>query len=189
MDSLKIAVQQTKTLIVKAPCLRKVQPFVESILYNKQDQTELLQSLYEFRSLHAKIIDEPPNEILTDQEMLQIFNMRPNTEADLSGIIIKSRGKLPESIDSWKKTIVRILQEGSTYWKTLNNRRDCHVCLGKFDYGHMAWGCVASYSQKAVSRFMNDPKNLPFKQRENERRRRNWQDKYGDIPCPYLDKE
>lgn len=189
-----IAVNETKKLLNKDVPLRKPVEWTDELNKMKTqprlDETsqELLSALNEFRNLHAKIIDEPVSEILTFLDMLTLVKERPNTETKITDLIKRTHKAVPESIQTWKKLLTRILKEGAHFWNTLKLKRECHVCQGKHDYLHMAWGCIDHYSQDAVNRFMMQSKNQVFREKEYNRRLKNWQSKYGDIPCPYLKK-
>lgn len=176
------AVNKTKKLLLKPVPIREISKPVVSI-----DKNPLSKAIYEFRNQHAKIIDEPPSEVLTDNEIERLCKLPPRNSEQLENFIKKSRrNMLPECFQSWNKIVLRILQNGPAIWKQLDSRRDCHVCQGKFEYGHLAWGCVEPYSSTAVTEFMNKPQNKTYRDKEDERRLRNWKAKYGDIPCPYL---
>lgn len=118
--TIMIAVNETKNLLNKDVPLRKPVEWTDELNKMKTqprlDETsqELLSALNEFRNLHAKIIDEPVSEILTFLDMLTLVKERPNTEAKVTDLIKRTHKAVPESIQTWKKPLTRILRKEHT---------------------------------------------------------------------------
>lgn len=150
---------------------------------------EKLQMIFQFVVHHAKLIDEPPAEVLTDGEAFQLCKLSIAEPAAVSNIILQRKFP-PECINTVTKPIARIINEGRPFFdKIMQPSLKCHSCLGKFTYPHLAWGCVQNYSQAAVAKYMQMPENSTFREKQDSRRRRNWEQKYGKVSCPYLDKK
>jgi hypothetical protein len=148
-------------------------------------EKDKMEMLMEFRLLHAKLLDEPEQELLTNNEASALCKLQNPSSIDVNNII-KSRRQPPECIQSILKPITRILNEGRMFFNEMQKPGKCHVCNGEFLYPHLAWGCVKKYSQIAVKEFMSREENQQFREKEYQRRLSNWKRKYGDLPCPYL---
>lgn len=81
---------------------------------------DILSALNEFRNLHAKLIDEPVTEVMTLQEMVTLLKEKPNSPEKLAEILLKVRASLPEGFETWKKPVIRIIQEGVHFRKPLH---------------------------------------------------------------------
>jgi hypothetical protein len=56
---------------------------------------------------------------------------------------------------------------------------ECHNC---FATGHQAWECSHPPDKEALKTYMTNPKNIHYKQKQQERRARNYEMKHGFNP-------
>lgn len=146
---------------------------------------KMFELLYEYRTVRAKIVDESEEEVLKLTEINKIITLAPTTEIELQEFFNRERGIPSETIQETSKALLKLLTEGEAFHQRMRTVK-CHVCNGKYQYPHLAWGCVEKYTQRAVNRYMYRPENAAFQRKEYERRVKKWHAKRGpDVPYPY----
>ena len=128
------------------------------------EQSVLFQTIYDWRNLHARILDESPEALFT---VLNLFHLVKQNVRDRDSMI-RITGTASESFSRWEKPLLQLLQNGKeAYDKFLSV--DCHNC-GRT--GHLAWGCPEPASH-AITRAAEkaDPE---ARKRQQDRRATNW---------------
>ena len=129
------------------------------------ESMEFFRRVYEWREYHAKIVDENPQSVFSDLKIRNLCATR--NEISTEDELLNVTGKLSESLNTWKKPLLRLILENESFEDSVKSI-ECHNCC---TIGHAAWACSRPYSSENVKKFFE--KHREMKTAENRRRRQN----------------
>ncbi|CAG7826672.1 unnamed protein product [Allacma fusca] len=132
------------------------------------NKRKLVEEILNWRLDLALRIDEKPEYLIKDQDLLELVSLEDKSPALMT--ILERISQYSESIELWKASLCKILSQGLKYLENMK-ATSCHNYGGN---GHCAWGCLEDYSEENQKRYYRD--NPQSKTAVNRRRRQQKQE-------------
>lgn len=180
MDSLKYynwAFDQTKRMILPI-WQKKIYPSAQAVksCHIPPSLKSEFELIYNWRDRHAKLIDESPQAMLTDLDILKILRDKPSSEDELeqriASIYSKPNSLPPESLKQYKHSLFRLLREGQAFINIIDKFKCNNFYICK-TLGHAAWGCHEEFGSSADISKNIAKENAEWKRHENHRKQVN----------------
>ncbi|XP_035707335.1 protein RRP6-like 2 [Folsomia candida] len=133
---------------------------------------DLFATVYDWRNHHASLIDEAPRSMFTEIMIKGLLENPPASAQEIDARVSVSRGRLgkrvPESIETWRDTLFKIIVQGQAYYDKIMQIK-CHNC--REVKGHAAWGCPDPWSTQSTKENLREDDEA--RRRQNHRRQIN----------------